>query len=281
VNEHRRLVEELFAELEVRSFEPVGEGWDCFTYEVNGEWIVQFPRLPGAEATTRKQIALLPKLAPELPAAVPVPELVSREPLCMGYRKIAGEPLDVDAALDGDLPECLGRFVHDLHTVPPEIVGWHPREPEALRSELRVELRGFSERVSPLLSPAERRAADAMFAALVDDAANFRFAPAVVHRDIGPEHVLVSSDGRLAGVIDWGDAQVGDPAMDLWWVAGHPEFGERMLAAYGGAPEATFRTRAGFYCRLGPWHEVTHGLDTGQPHFVESGLEGVRELLSA
>jgi len=279
VNEHRRLVEERFPELEFRSFEPVGGGWDCFTYEVNGAWIFQFPRMPGAMETTRKQIALLPRLAPELPTAVPVPELVSEEPLFMGYRKIPGEPLDVDAGLDGDLPECLGRFVHDLHAVPPEVVGWHPRGAETLRRELRAELQAFRERVSPLLSSAERGVADAMISAFVDEDANFRFAPAVAHRDIGPEHVLATPDGSLAGVVDWGDAEVGDPALDLWWVAGHPGFGERMLTAYGGAPDATFRTRAEFYFRLGPWHEVTYGLDTDQPAFVASGLEGVRERL--
>jgi aminoglycoside phosphotransferase (APT) family kinase protein len=280
-DEHRRLAEELFPELPVRSFEPVGGGWDCFTYQVDGGWILQFPRLPGAVETTRKQISLLPRLAPELSAMVPVPELVSEEPLCMGYRRIPGEPLDVDAALGGDLPEQLGCFVRDLHAVPPEAVGWHPRGPEALRRDLRAELQTFRERVTPLLSPAERRAAGAMFEAFVDDDANFRFALAVVHRDIGPEHVLVTPEGDLAGVIDWGDAEVGDPALDLWWVAGHPEFGERMLTAYGGAPDARFRGRAEFYFRLGPWHEVTYGLDTDQPSFVQRGLQGVRGRLSA
>lgn len=30
---------------------------------------------------------------------------------------------------------------------------------------------------------------------------------------------------------------------------------------------------------LGPWYEVVYGLDTDQPHLVESGMHGVRTRL--
>ena len=56
-NEHRAFVERRWPELDVRTFEPVGEGWDCFTYLVNGEWVFQFPRSPGASESLAKQIA--------------------------------------------------------------------------------------------------------------------------------------------------------------------------------------------------------------------------------
>ncbi len=73
--------------------------------------------------------------------------------------------------------------------------------------------------------------------------------------------------------------RVGDPARDLWFLDPFPGFGERVLAAYGGEPDAGFRARASFYHRVGPWYEVLHGLDAGQPEFVESGLDGVRGRL--
>ena len=49
-----------------------------------------------------------------------------------------------------------------------------------------------------------------------------------------------------------------------------------MLGAYGGAPDTTFRTRAAFRYFLMPFHEVLHGLQTGQGDFVESGIAGIR-----
>lgn len=282
MNEHRRFVQERFPSVRAATFEPVGDGWDCFTYEVDGEWIFQFPRLSGAEATLRKQLALLPELAQELPAHIPIPEHVSMDPPCMGYPKIVGEPVSsMDAAGDGFWPERLGRFLFDLHLVPPEFVGMRMIEPAVWRERHRALLEAFRDRVSPLLTAAERSAAALVFAGFLDDDRTGRFAPGLIHHDLGPSHVLVSSSGDLAGVIDWGDAEVGDPAADFAWLLnGMPAAGERALGAYGGEPDAAFRDRARFYHRLGPWHEVAYGLDTEQLTFVERGLAGVRERLA-
>ncbi|MFC6847283.1 phosphotransferase [Streptomyces caelestis] len=41
-------------------------------------------------------------------------------------------------------------------------------------------------------------------------------AEALVHGDLGPGHLL-AQDGALTGVIDFGDAHIGDPAVDLAW----------------------------------------------------------------
>ena len=61
--DHRAFVERRWPELGVRSFDRVDGGWDCWTYVVNGAWVFQFPRLPGAEDRLRKQISMLPELA--------------------------------------------------------------------------------------------------------------------------------------------------------------------------------------------------------------------------
>jgi aminoglycoside phosphotransferase (APT) family kinase protein len=264
----------------VSTFESVGAGWDCDTYLANGEWILQFPRLPGSEDRLSRQIAVLEGLQGELSAAVPEPELVSLDPLCMGYRRIAGVAAS-DNADDGIWPERLGRFLYDLHLVPPEFAGMRAAGPGGWRHRTAVVLGDFWGRVFPLLSQDERTVADGWFAAFLDDDANFRFATGVVHADIGPEHVLLTDEGDLAGVIDWGDACVGDPAIDFAWLLhGAAAAGERALASYGGPPDERFRFRAGVYDRLGPWHEVAYGLDTEQAVFVESGLDGVRARLA-
>lgn len=282
MNEHRRFIQERFSSVRAETLEPVGDGWDSYTYEVDGEWIFQFPRLPGAEVSLRKQLAMLPELAQELPALIPNPEHVSMDPPCMGYRKIEGAPMSsMDAIGDGFWPERLGRFLFDLHLVPPEFVGMRMIEPAAWRDRHRLLLDVFRERVCPLLTAPERAGSEAMFAAFLGDDRTARFAPGLIHHDLGPTHVLVSGSGDLAGVIDWGDAEIGDPAADFAWLLfGTPVAGERALAAYGGEADAGFRDRGRFYHRLGPWHEVLYGLDTEQPRFVERGLAGLRERLA-
>jgi aminoglycoside phosphotransferase (APT) family kinase protein len=224
-------------------------------------------------------MALLPELAREVSSAVPAPEYTSAEPICMAYRRIEGEPMS--AGVDGIWPERLGRFLYDLHLTPPEFVGMRSVPAAAVREDLRREVDALGEHVLPLLDPRERATAQRTLSAYLDDDDNFRFATCLTHGDIGPEHVLVTASGDLAGVIDWGDAAVGDPASDFAWIVhAMPDEGERVLGAYGSPPDDRFLERARFSFMLMPWHEVKHGAETDQPGFVENGLAGVRERLA-
>ena len=277
-DEHRAFVERRWPELGVRTFEAVGGGWDCFTYVVNGEWVFQFPRLPGAAGRLTTQIAVLPELAREVSSAIPSPEFTSTDPVCMGYARIDGRPMSAD--VDGIWPERLGRFLYDLHMTPPEYVGMRPITASAVRDGLRREVDAMSVHVLPFLDPGQRAAAERTIAAFLDDDDNFRFATSLTHGDIGPEHVLITDAGDLSGVIDWGDLEVGDPVFDLAWVINAvPEVGERVLGAYGGPPDDRFLARSRFAFMLMPWHEVRYGMETDQASFVESGLAGVRDRL--
>ena len=278
-DEHRAFVDRRWPELGVRTFEPIGEGWDCFTYVLNGEWVFQFPRLPGAVESLTKQIAVLPELAREVSSAIPSPEYISIHPLCMGYARIDGRPISAD--VDGIWPERLGRFLYDLHLTPPEFVGLRSSTAAAVRDRLRRKVEVLGAYVLPLLDAEQRATAERTLAAFLDDDDNFRFATSLTHGDIGPEHVLITEAGDLAGVIDWGDVEVGDPVVDLAWVLNAmPEVGDRVLGAYGGPPDDRFLARSRFAFTLMPWHEVAYGAQTGQPPFVESGLAGVRERLA-
>ena len=78
-------------------------------------------------------------------------------------------------------------------------------------------------------------------------------------------------DGRLAGVIDWGDARVGDPALDYAWALNGP------FADWDVDPD--LRRRARFYHRLAPWYEAHYGLFTNQPAHFARGVEVIRDRL--
>jgi aminoglycoside 2''-phosphotransferase len=278
LDEHRAFLEQRWPDLAVNTFEPLPGGWDCFTYLVNGEWVFQFPRLSGSEERLLKQLTLLPELAREVSSAVPLPEYTSTDPIVMGYRRIEGQP--VSANIDGIWPERLGRFLYDLHLTPPEFVGMRSLSAAAVREDLRREVEAIGRHVLPLLDAGARATSERMLSAFLDDDANFRFSTCLTHGDIGPEHVLVTASGDLAGVIDWGDAAVGDPVADLAWIVhAMPEEGERVLGAYGGPPDDRALQRARFLFALMPWHEVKYGAETGQPGFIETGMAQVRERL--
>lgn len=277
-DDHRAFIRERWPELDIDTFVPLEGGWGCFTYLVDSEWVFQFPRLPDAGERLRKQITVLPEVAREVSSAVPVPVYASTDPVCMGYRLIVGRPMS--ANVDGIWPERLGRFIYDLHLVPPEFVGMRTISAEVVRAGLRDVVETLGAHVLPSLDADERTRAERTISTFLDDDDNFRFAPCLTHGDIGPEHVLVTDTGDLTGVIDWGDIEVGDPVIDLAWILhAWPEVGARVLGAYGGVPDDRFLSRARFVFMLMPWHEVKYGLQTDQPAFVRSGLAGVRDRL--
>ncbi|GAA2119489.1 phosphotransferase [Nocardioides bigeumensis] len=246
------------------------QGWDSHTVVVEGRWVDRTPQRPDVAPRLRAETVVLPRLAPLLPVAVPVPVVVETEPLRVRHPIVPGEPCDPEAltAEDGRL---VGELLQALHATPPEVYAGSevPDGPAAYADLLEV-LGAMRERVLPML-PADRRAEGAR---LLDEVAEPPTSRCLVHGDLGPTHVLVL-DGRVHGIIDWSDMVVGDPAHDLAWTLNGtpPEFADALAAAYGVTPE--LRARGLLWQRLGPWFEVLGGVDFLGQEYVDSGLEGV------
>lgn len=236
----------------------IEDGWDYRVIVLEDRWAIRSPRRAQMVPWLEAEVALLPALAAALPVRVPLFEHVSRDPPFVVYRFIEGEPLR-DEDSDG-----VRAFLDALHAFDP---GELPvRRPDWLATyrELADE---FRRHVVPLLDVDERGRADAL---LAEVEVLCGFAPALTHSDLGPEHLRVR-DGRLAGVIDWGDARMGDPAIDYAWLL-HGPFPEWDV-------DDELRRRARFYHRLGPFFEVHDGATHDRPAHVASGLAGIRTRL--
>jgi aminoglycoside phosphotransferase (APT) family kinase protein len=119
-----------------------------------------------------------------------------------------------------------------------------------------------------------------MLGAYLDDDRVWSLAVATTHNDLGPEHVLVTPTGDLAGIIDWEEVGPGDPAADFaWWLHAMPDAGQRMLPAYGGEPDRSFCDRSRIAFALMPWHDIEHGISTGDKALLASGLAAARARL--
>jgi aminoglycoside phosphotransferase (APT) family kinase protein len=234
------------------------DGWDFKVLVVDDTWVVRWPRHRLAVEEIEQEVGLLPVLAPLLPVEVPQFEYVSREPWLVAYRLIRGEPLVAED------PEGVRAFLEALHAVEIEDV---PAQCPDWLDTYRRQADEFRRVVLPLLDADERAHGEALLAE-VETITGFR--PALTHSDLGPTHLLVR-DGRLAGVIDWGDARVGDPAIDYAWLLNGP-FPDWDV-------DDDLRRRARIYHRLEPWFEVHYGEFTERPEWVRSGLAGVRSRL--
>ncbi len=234
------------------------EGWDFKVLILEGEWVLRVARSETQARNLAKEIGLLPALAPALPVEIPSFEQASREPPFVVYRLIHGAPLR-----DED-PDGVRAFLAALHSFDASAL-------DVARPEWRGIYRGHAEDwrriVLPLLDADERTRAEQLFREIETLTG---YEPALVHCDLGPSHLLVR-DGRLAGVIDWAGAQIGDPALDYAWLLEVP-FPHWDV-------DDELRRRARIYHRIGPWFEVEYGVRTEQPEFVRNGLAGIRSRL--
>jgi len=234
-----------FPELEVESLRPFAEGWDYTIWLVNESWAFRFPRREIAVPGVRREIAVLPELAPLMPIPVPTPVFVG-EPAgdfpwpFFGSVLLPGRELG-DAGPDDparvEIGRSLARFLRRLHDaevaydLPPDgnrRADMSTRVPKTREQLDTLEATGIWRRpasVNRLLDGAERLA---------------RSEPSiVVHGDLHFRQVLVDDDMTLTGVIDWVDVCRSDPAIDLsmFWSYLPPQRRDVFLAEYGHVSE--------------------------------------------
>jgi aminoglycoside 2''-phosphotransferase len=291
---YRQIIEESVPGLRVETCKLYLGGWDSVALEVNDTLIFRFPRpnRPEVEAQLEIERALLPELAKVLP--LPIPQFIyagdgpgGSGRRFVGYRKIDGVELrgDVLASAQPAALACqLAEFLSRLHGFPVEQAiqaGLPAVSADDWRSQYVELYRRASERVFPLLSVPARAQQAALWESYLDTDAYFRFRPALIHRDLSSDHILYdAARGALAGIIDWGDAGIGDPALDFVGLLGDygQAFAEATLAAYLGERDAAFWQRVRFYEAAAPVHEMLFGLRVVDEAHIRRGLEQLRSL---
>ncbi|MFY9913045.1 MAG: phosphotransferase [Nocardioidaceae bacterium] len=247
-------------------------GWDVEAVLVDGRWVDRTPRRPEVDAPLRREVALLPWLAPQLPLPVPKPDIVCEEPLTLRHALLVGEPCPGTSASHG---AAVGEFLRALHAVDPLEAVRHG----ALDAQSAfLSARAIRDRMQREVLPRVAGELHAAAASLLGRMGQSVHEPRLVHGDLGPAHIRVDGD-HVGGIIDWGDCCLGDPALDLAWVlhGSAPPFARAVRAAY--RPESTVERRSLDWRLLGPWHEVLYGLDLDEPDYVRSGMLGVETRL--
>ncbi|CAM5363900.1 Aminoglycoside phosphotransferase family protein OS=Streptomyces tendae OX=1932 GN=GUR47_22995 PE=3 SV=1 [Streptomyces tendae] len=216
----RRLVETQFPQWAAQPLELLDPaGSDHVIYRLGKELSVRLPRHIGAIGQASKEYEWLPRLAPHLPLTVPVPVGVGRPDF--GYpwpwavsRWVDGEMATVEALADSsDAAVQLAEFLSALQRFEPE----------------KIPAQGMGESLAgqPLTArdPSTRAAiaeVDGVFDAVAMtelwDAAisapEWDGPPVWFHGDFHTGNLL-TVDGRLSAVIDFGGLGIGDPACDL------------------------------------------------------------------
>ncbi len=264
----------------------LGSGWDNVCIEYPDGTVFRLPsRAVGGELMEIELLAL-PQLADKLP--IPIPKISfagvpgNDYPYSfMGYQKLSGVTGDRHEWTRTERMEgarSLGRFLAELHQIPP-----FGGLPTGVFSKAWLEERiGFRHRHLLQISPDQADWAQPLLrlTAQILDLCEDEPARVVCHGDLYPRHVLVD-EGRVSGVIDWGDVQLAHRSADLSIAFTLLEAVERdeFWQAYGTAPTANTVALARLKAILYALSLVGYGLDVGDHPIQRLGEEIGRRVV--
>lgn len=245
--------------------------------------VFRFPRVPQAAAALADELALLEYLDGRLPLPTPRPHYRAHDPRTgalafVGYPLLPGQPLwraDLAALADAARDQIalqLAGFLRALHGLPAPawLRGRAPDQAQrwaALFAQIERELFG-------LIRPDARAEVLGLRERILAELRRDPPAPALCHGDFGGSNLLYDPQTRrVCGVIDFGSAGLGDPAVDL---AALSTYGEPFLAcALPAYPAmAAMLPRARLYRQTFALQQALHALRAGDQAELEDGLRG-------
>ncbi|WP_189939869.1 aminoglycoside phosphotransferase family protein [Streptomyces aurantiogriseus] len=228
------------AGLDVR---PVRESGEQCTWWVGSRHVLRLAPDRDAAARQRRELRLRDLVRPHVPVAVPTSVAHGEWAPGLTYTLDTrvpggtGEEHDVSAVGEADLAGLLGG----LREVPPrqaEALGVSRTAPRSLET-----LRRRAVAAAARLARADEFDPARLQQLTPPGAAQLAAQPAtavLVHHALRGEHLVVSPDGRVRGVLDWSRAVLGDPAEDIAGLALAVGSGAAVraatLAGYGARP---------------------------------------------
>jgi len=189
-------------------------GTDNAIWRLGDDLVVRLPRIHWAAGQVEREAEWLPRIAPHMPVAVPEPVAVGEPSLGYPYRWavhrwIPGHGAALDSlgdpvAFARELADAVGR----LQSVP-TLGAPSPRNRARPLQDYDKATRVAIDAASGLIDAAA--ALSVWEEALAAPAYDGR--PVWVQGDL--EGNCLVSDGRLCGIVDWGSACTGDPAVDV------------------------------------------------------------------
>ena len=132
------------------------------------------------------------------------------------------------------------------------------------------------------LDPRTRELSESFFEGSIETFEKMNYEPVLVHGDLTTKNILVDLDnGKLGGVLDWGDSCITDPALDFCGLFEiNRRLGHETLALY---PETSrdFLGRIEVYWRMLPYFEILYGIFEGANQIRNRGVSRLHGRVEA
>ena len=279
-------IHRIMPDIEIKEVDLYHEGLVNDVLIVNRKWVIRFTKTDYGKEMMALEARLMRFLHPLVSMNLPFP--VKHEDGVLVYELLDGEDFlrhdwqQLDDAQQNEIAEKLGSFLKELNDVPLQNSGWEmplTLAPVTRETWLDVYDR-VQEKVCPILLPHQVEWLSNLFGPALDQKDFFDFAPAMIHGDLGPYHLLFNRDAQqLVGVIDFAMAGIGDPAADLGALISY--YGETLvskLRPFYPRYDKLIR-RARFYAEAAEVHWVLLGVESGEAYWFTSHLGEAKDIL--
>ncbi|PRO66577.1 phosphotransferase [Alkalicoccus urumqiensis] len=221
--EAERRVRRAFPELSPMKVRHVGTGFDTNVFSVNDCYVFRFPRQEkGRDALLNENhvLQLLQRMEFQAPFSLPEPVFSAEgEPgkfPFVGFSYLPGRELASEADVDllARHVDEIATFLRSLHSLPVDS-SWE-LEPDTLLRLSAKKRRSMMYECLEEIAPYCEEETAAHMEEYLDTLPEWENPPSsvLVHGDLHPKN-LITQNGKLTGIIDWGDAHYGHPASDL------------------------------------------------------------------
>lgn len=283
------LIKEQFPDLPAKNIRLLGSGWDNTAFILDEELIFRFPRREIALPLLEAEWCALPKLATRLPVPIPIPQWkgipTTKFPWpFIGYRIIPGFTAcyaNLSEEERAALAEPIARFLAMLHATPLSDISecklpannQYRIDGVRLTTEIGKNFKELS-----LLGLLENQK---HLESVVQNLQHFRtpMNTVLVHGDFYVRHLLLDKNHQLAGVIDWGDIHLGDPAIDLAIVYSFlpPGAHNAFIKVFGDISEET-RALAKLRAIYSSTLLILFGYHSKDPNILREGLRSLKVM---
>jgi aminoglycoside 2''-phosphotransferase len=279
-------IRQIAPEIEIENVSLNREGLMNDIVIVNSELVFRFPKHEYSFKHLGDEAKLLRLLRNYISLEIPFPFYESGE--ILAYRLIPGETLRRDLLMkmtEDDqqaVADQLAQFFKELHGVPVgEISDFEiPTADALMKYEGWVNAyQRIRDKVFPLLLPHLREAVMEHFETHLADKNNFEYELKMVDTDVPPYHIMFDRQKRrINGIIDFGGAGLGDPAIDFGVIIYN--YGESLMDRfYRIYPEAeTYLKRARFYAGAHEARWLLTGIERNNPWWFAVHVGSAKDI---
>ena len=252
---YKKRIHELCPSLAIEEVSLNREGLLNDVVVVNDDLIFRFAKAGFGYKDLLEEASILRLLQKYITLQIPIPFYESQEALA--YPLIPGETLRRDMLMrlpeddQQEVADQLAQFFKELHGIPTSEISRLkiPMADALMKYDRWVSVyQRIQEKVFPLLLPYMQEWVTEHFETHLAEKTNFEYELRMIDADIPPYHILFNKQQRrISGIIDFGCAGLGDPAIDFGQILYN--YGESFLDRfYHVYPEAEgYLNRARFY----------------------------------